>query len=427
MKISSLFRASLAQSLFVVALLISTRFFIIWNSEFMSGFVESITSNTVHVNSSWTSNLLSNKKPSGWINSEKWLNAMRYGNIDDGPEIWTNKILEGLLLGPRGSPARKGDTTPFSISLSQSVATPNSVFLTWKEVEEKDEDTPYRDAVRLVYLALHFHQHQPASAEAAHRIQMYKNPTLPENVRQISRLQEKQVGRFDYECPTAKFLVSSMSNGAGLGFLARKQVAPILLAGLQSGRVVTFLNNLKNMSHGFGAPWGLASCDRLDLQCFFMPPTPCVLTEEDLKNGTIIGRHHLVTLLNTGSFGNSSLDNEKVLLIDPPNQVQNEGQRDIILRMVRTMYDTNLAAFSSVISPGRLQAAENVIRDGNDTFRMESAAVSYSLRPNLAYNEKLKRDISELFGENFNTKTALGIPIRCKYHHYDGTFSRLLL
>ncbi len=72
-------------------------------------------------------------------NSESWLNATRYGNVDYEPDILTDKMLEGLfLLGPAMTPTPGGvGGGPFIIPLSQSVALHNSKFLMWGEVQKR--------------------------------------------------------------------------------------------------------------------------------------------------------------------------------------------------------------------------------------------------------------------------------------------------
>ena len=132
-------------------------------------------------------------------NSESWLKATGYGNTDLGPEILTTNILEGLLLE-----SAPGNDAPFGIALLQSVALQNSSFLTWKEVSGDEARTADYDAHRLIYLALHEHQHRPARREAIQRIEMYKNPA--KHAELLAQLNRSKVGRFDYECRDAKFL-----------------------------------------------------------------------------------------------------------------------------------------------------------------------------------------------------------------------------
>jgi hypothetical protein len=140
--------------------------------------------------------------------SDSWLNSTRrYGNTNPGQETLTNNILQGLLLLPKPD---NNDAEFLRIPLSQSVALRNSSFLTWKEVPGDEAGTTHYDAHRLIYLAIHEHQHRPARKEAAKRIEMYKNPGKYSEW--LVHLNKSNVGQFDYECRDAKLLISTIGN-----------------------------------------------------------------------------------------------------------------------------------------------------------------------------------------------------------------------
>ena len=344
-------------------------------------------------------------------NSESWLNATRYGNVDYKPDILTDKMLEGLfLLGPAMTPTPGGvGGGAFIIPLSQSVALHNSKFLTWGEVQNDEARTANIDAHRLLYLAIHEHHHRPARAEAMRRFTMYKDPKRYAS--SLAQLRSSGVGRYDYECRDAKFLVGSIDSGSGIGHAIRKKSAPLLLAGLNSGRVVAFVNNINGIPS-----WGLASCDRHDLQCFFMPTTPCVLTEADLMKGTIIGGDVLEQMLIEGQVDDDRYKNARILIVNGAHDIDlsHARHRQTVHQLVREMYDNYTDLFSPVMSPSRFKKAEAIIQDQNELWKLEGAAASFILRPNLIYNAKLKDRMGELFPRDFDTKKALGIPIRCK-------------
>ena len=138
-----------------------------------------------------------------------------------------------------------GAAGPSSFPPSRSVAIRNSNFLTWGEIPHDEARTALIDAHRLLYLAIHEHQHRHARAEAVRRLNMYGDPGG--YAKSMSRLATSGVGRFDYECRDAKFLVGTMDGHAGIGYVIRKQSAPVLLAGLNTGRVVTHANNIDDI------------------------------------------------------------------------------------------------------------------------------------------------------------------------------------
>ena len=132
--------------------------------------------------------------------SDSWLNSTRrYGNTNPGQETLTNNILQGLLLLPKPD---NNDAEFLRIPLSQSVALRNSSFLTWKEVPGDEAGTTHYDAHRLIYLAIHEHQHRPARKEAAKRIEMYKNPGKYSEW--LAHLNKSNVGQFDYDAQAVK-------------------------------------------------------------------------------------------------------------------------------------------------------------------------------------------------------------------------------
>jgi hypothetical protein len=109
-------------------------------------------------------------------------------------------------------------------------------------------------------------------------------------------------GRIDYESPKAKFLVSFLfSGGVGLGASLRLQAMSIVLYALSLDGIPVFVNNLKddgmeyiyqqmadkNIRNHFNKPLGLIDCERGDLQCFFLPLSPCTITMEELRKAFV--------------------------------------------------------------------------------------------------------------------------------------------
>jgi len=87
-------------------------------------------------------------------------------------------------------------------------------------------------------LAVQLHQHAPAHSEA----QLRRNNPICQQQQQQSQQQYENIGSFDFECPTAKFLVVSFYKN-GIGANLRLAAVPALMAGLVTGRVVLFVNH----------------------------------------------------------------------------------------------------------------------------------------------------------------------------------------
>jgi hypothetical protein len=147
-----------------------------------------------------------------------------------------------------------------------------------------------------------------------------------------------------------------------------------------------------------------------------MPTTPCVLTEADLMKGTIIGGDVLEKMLIEGQVDDDRYKNARILIVNGAHDIDlsRARHRQTVHQLVREMYDNYTDLFSSVMSPSRFKKAEAIIQDQNELWKLEGAAASFILRPNLIYNAKLKDRMGELFPRDFDTKKALGIPIRCK-------------
>ena len=129
--------------------------------------------------------------------------------------------------------------------------------------------------VRLVYYAMHYHQHRLAVPEATLR---YDKDNA--SCSHASMLEKHNVSLFDYECPQAKYIIMSLG-GTGLGSNVRGAMVPAYLMGLTADRIVHFVNNAPGGDKYLAQPWLLASCPRQDYQCFFMPNSPCTLTENE--------------------------------------------------------------------------------------------------------------------------------------------------
>lgn len=151
-----------------------------------------------------------------------------------------------------------------------------------------------------------------------------------------------------------------------------------------------------------------------------MPATPCVLTEDEVKNATNIGVDELMQMLVNGKIDYNHLNNVKVLFLKHApvvnlalaKQKQTTNLKILWYEFVRSMYKNHTESFSSVMSSDRVERALTKIGDPNEKWLMEGAAVSYITRPNTEYKSKLTNRIDELFHADFDPERTLGIPIR---------------
>ena len=170
----------------------------------------------------------------------------------------------------------------FQTATSQTVCPSDSTFR--KRIDPNENTWTFR----LIYMAIHDLLHEPAMEEM--------------RARRGCGFDNNNVGRFDYECPKTKFLVSFLHSGeAGLGALLRLQAVSIVLYALSLGRIPVFVNNLKDdgmqsiywqiadirRENHFNKSVGLMDCERGDLQCFFLPLSPCTITMEELRKAFV--------------------------------------------------------------------------------------------------------------------------------------------
>jgi hypothetical protein len=351
-------------------------------------------------------------------NTDEWLEAgsRRLGNSDDtsmmGNELIFQSILdiESLLI----------DRSHSRALLQQTLCHEKSRVLTMAASEEEyanpSTDTIHAWTFRLIYWATHIHQHIHAVPEAKVRVQQSQ-------VCQ-SQMEPRRIGNFDFECPDAKFLVVSLGK-LGLGADMRLGAVNALIAGIASNRTVVFLNNAPMGPKTLREPWPLASCSRLDMQCFYMPISPCTLTHEDIEHATVLGRGDARRLFRLGELG-IDLDEEQVLVMDqflrpqrtPPTLRENLVaiiHQHIIRPLQEKRPDDPLLGLL-------LKAANHTLADvpiENNKYpyygkasNVNHALVFYTMRPNPFYSQKLDGILHQTIAEDFDPNLALGLPIR---------------
>ena len=243
-----------------------------------------------------------------FTNSETWLAGPRLGNNANGTSLTLDVIHDLIINANPGDTIIHGERS-FSGSipiLKRTICTENSKFMQWEDPLQAAKNlTPYKDTVelkmlafRLFYLAIHEHQNRPAREEAKARFSCaednygrgltipYSKPSPPEIDQNISATtitpNTNIVGDFDFECPDAKFIAATIKT-EGMGASVRYGALSALRLGMMTGRVVIFPTK-----------WGMASCNRHDFQCFFMPPSPCVITEAELAQAPTVAKNDLL-------------------------------------------------------------------------------------------------------------------------------------
>lgn len=168
--------------------------------------------------------------------SHTWLTTKRRNNWNE--PLMTHEWVYNYILC--NSPFSNGSKD----ILRQTMAYEESDFVSWRNSSDIE-----KMAHRLVFLAIHQHQHKPARAEALARKSGIFNETLLTH----------KVGPYDYQCdPDTKYLVYDFFVG-GMGFAASaRNIINMYIAAISSGRVLaTFKHKRGNK---------LVSCKRGDMQ-----------------------------------------------------------------------------------------------------------------------------------------------------------------
>jgi hypothetical protein len=176
-------------------------------------------------------------------NSDRWLNSRRYGNLNDDA-LFTADFAKSILLNldtmliPDSSNNQNNHV--LSTLLDRSICHANSRFLnstipslsstTAASSSSSNEDprSVRLWAFKLIFLAMHYHQHRLAVPEAKARL----GPQELTSCANADELWSRHgVGVFDYECPDAKYLVMPLG-GNGLGSNVRGGAVLAYLTGL---------------------------------------------------------------------------------------------------------------------------------------------------------------------------------------------------
>ena len=377
------------------------------------------------------------------VNSKEWLEGSRHGNIREGmtPELAKSMILDipNMLVtisndADANSHSRNNDSINFEHSvahdlLGHSMCMKQSRFLTDQALDASDSRNVRLWAVRLVFLALHYHQHKWAIPEAQARLTAKKSDSASVTAYcSEEELKQHDVGHFDYECPDAKYLLVGLA-GVGIGANVRGCTVPAFLAGLATNRVVIFANNLP-AGPNKGGRWELASCDRKDHQCFFMPTTPCTLTHKDLEEAYQMSKHESRQLWNKGKLPAEHADDkvvQAVSLFQPNTRIlprileKLTSYADELIEIATNHTTAGSVDFKSRYGPV-LRAATAIIqqedppREGYNfaaaTMKVAHSLTIYSMRPNPTSQMQLQKILQEIIPEDINSETTIGLPIR---------------
>jgi hypothetical protein len=369
------------------------------------------------------------------FNSPNWLKGPRLGNYNDSFLYNNTSVRETLLWESTSHQMQHFFSTNerglAKTIFSQTICHENSRFLNLSS---------YTDlrmwALRLIYLSVHLHQHEPAMLEAKHRYSL--SSALSKSCQ--TEYQRNQVGAYDYECPKAKFLVVAMGR-LGLGAVMRLGAVNYYIAGISTGRVVLFVNNYHAANYNKTStkvpkflqdPWMHASCPRHDVQCFFWPSSPCVITVQELEDAYFLSKSETRQVFRTGAVPTEHTD-DRVILMDMTLRPQRCPEtffptlRNISLtRIIEPLKQQSPTASTSVsleqihfleraaehiLDPDMIDPTRSYYYFGQSS-KAHHAMVFYATRPNLYYAQRMQQIIAKTVPRDVNPEFSLGLPIR---------------
>ncbi len=368
------------------------------------------------------------KYPPCFTHSKKWLSGPRNSNANETD--MSEKLIQSIILDGRPIDTDNGS---FHV-LDQTMCFPNGRFEAWDELsvldkdETNDTNSDYLKylAQRLMYLVIHENQHRPAMNEAMVRRRRANKEEYcvrdGEKVQMKIPLEElpSDVGKYDYECdPDTKYIVADLGHGNGMGRIIQTSAPESIWFGVASKRVVLWNNERKS---------NFFSCPRRDWQCLFLPMSPCVLTEDDLKNATRLSDYDVKEFRKTGKLPEKYKDVRVIKVRTNNSRSEMQGLREIFVSRIRSLYEENekqvrVGTDTSGIQHPWLLDADTIRRvcnyildmsNGYHVWKMWAAPLQYMLRPNMLLRREMNKAIEKSVPPDFDPNRSIGIPIRGK-------------
>jgi hypothetical protein len=366
-------------------------------------------------------------------NSDKWLNTKIESNNDDG---FTPELVEILLDGPshfQKLPSLFDQTICHEDSPLRS-------FPQTKEQRQQQQNQQGRGILnedgidlasvedwyqRFLYLALHWKFHRHALPEYQARKTCEEKDAKDGNNNLQSFMKEHKIGLMDYECRDAKFVVAPVGS-IGLGAFLNTQASLTILLALRTNRIPilssrSFFPWQKEKARG--DPWLLAptNCSRKDMQCYFLPLSPCTVTEEDLLNAPIYGvdraeqrylvknvtvppelENERIVVLNSGLAGKTvDTSDMRSIAFDTINELLEEWKKYHEQESHEEDWKALTLAHQWVSEKG-----------GIDPHGLLRQVYVYILRPNPYYKALLREQMSFILPPDINPSETIGIAIR---------------
>ena len=346
-------------------------------------------------------------------NSDQWISS---GNIfSNNANGITPELLNVLLEGPRNFlklPSVFAQTICHEGSPLRNFSPKNN------RLEASAEDWYHR----FLYLSLHWRFHRPAFEE-----HQFRKRCAADDLKLF--MDQHNIQTMDFECPGEKFLVIPVGS-IGFGAFLNTQASLSILLALRTNRIPIFTSKsfyYWQKRKGVQDPWLLAPkhCTRKDLQCYFLPISPCTVTNEELEAAPIYGSDRKEQkFLHTKLTIPPELESSRIVVVNSgleKTAMETQDMRKIASLVVDELLGgwklSQTDKRSNVWSDEDLQAMDlahewvtNNMHD--DTIGLLRQVYVYMLRPNPHYKDILNRHITELVPRPILSSETIGIPIR---------------
>jgi hypothetical protein len=277
-------------------------------------------------------------------NSLEWLQSPRFRN--SGFEFDDSFVRRMTLELPRAL------VTPGAAQfyLKQSLAINTSRFIDDAEMGT-DSVSERLWSVRLIFLAMMYHQSRFAIKEAESR-------SLGTD-KCLSELKYYGVGKYDFECPGARYIVGTLQ-GNGIGANIRGEATSVLIAALLTDRVALLVNEAFEPTK---KGWALASCPSRDYSCVHLPLGACVPTYKEIEEAYQLTAGEQRTLFTSGK---SLFEDVKVIMLKPRSDPETRSVHSALAAIRRL---SNVMFSHMNASDPRRPVMQQALVDRDDGYR----------------------------------------------------------
>ena len=362
------------------------------------------------------------------FNSDQWINGSIFSNNDDGI---TPGLLDTLIEGPknlRKLPSLFDQTICHKDSPLRNFS-PQTTTNPQNDGGGMDRLASVEDWYqRFLYLALHWKFHRPALDEHRSRKSCASKDTETGTDLLQSFMDHQEIRHMDFECRGTKFVVIPMGS-IGFGAFLNTMASLSILLALRTNRIPIFSSKsffYWQKRKGNQDPWLLAPshCGRKDMQCYFLPISPCTVTNEDLEAAPLYG--------STGKeqrflFKNMTmppeLENEKVVVLNSGLAAKSMDTPDM-RQIASVVVEELLGEWKKAQNEGDISWSDEDWEDMELAHRWITEKTTtdpvgllrhvyvYMLRPNSHYKDLLERQMSVLVPRAIDPSETIGIAIR---------------